>query len=99
MIISLFIGASSAVVAWSFVCILCEPGEILGRFPVWLEGLGRSNIFFKILTCERCLAGQLAFWIYPAYTLDGYNLWGHIFAASLSVLLAYFITLLSNKLE
>jgi hypothetical protein len=99
MITSIYIGITAAVISWSFVCLLCDTGEIFGRFPVWLEGLGRSNVFFKILTCERCLAGQLALWVYPAYTLQCYNLWGHIFAANLAVLIAAFITFIFNKLE
>jgi len=98
MIEVIFLGVGAAVIGWVFVCILCEPGEIFGAFPVWLEKYA-PKFFFNLLTCEKCTAGQLAFWSYLAYFYDNYDLFGHLFASSLAIFTAYFITLIYYKLS
>lgn len=99
MSIAFFIGFGCAVMAWTFVCILCEPGEIFGKLPVMLEKAGKKSIVFQVLTCEKCLSGQLALWMYPAHQFHQYDVFNHLFVTCFAILCAYFVTLLANKLE
>ena len=99
MLSALFVGLASAVIAWVFVCILCEPGEVFGRFPVWLEKKAGKSFIFDLLTCEKCTAGQLALCTYPFYIWPSYNAYFHILTISIAILTANFITLISNKIE
>lgn len=72
-LIDLFFSFQLAVLAYVFTCVLIEPDNILEFYGDFLES--RKTKLGKYLAkpfglCEKCLAGQLATWIYAIY---GYN--------------------------
>ena len=79
---------------------LQEPGEILGFIPNWLPD---GSIFKKLITCSKCVAGQLAFWallLNGVYNLEG--LWYFLYSTTiiiLSIFFAMIITLIIDRLE
>lgn len=69
----LFFSFQIAVLAYVFTCILIEPDNILERYGDFLES--RKTKLGKYLAkpfglCEKCLAGQLATWIYAILGYD-----------------------------
>jgi len=58
-----------AVFAWTISNILMSPGMILWRYAEWLE---RIPVWLSkpLGLCEKCMAGQIAFWYYVATSCD-----------------------------
>lgn len=72
-----------AITAFVYSYLLTQPGEFFGKaygFFNWLfmtdkriqKGKGIHPIFKMIMYCEKCVAGQLATWIFLSYTFDYY---------------------------
>ena len=80
-IIGLYLLASLliAVTAFVYSYVLTQPGEFFGKIYGKLdilfktdarvsEGKGVHPLFKMIMWCEKCVAGQMAFWIFLACT-------------------------------
>lgn len=75
-------GILFGILGWVHVMILAQDGMIFGwiwrpRFPIWLSKITRS--------CEYCVAGQIALWLWPARTYMDYNVVDHILVIGLSI--------------
>lgn len=79
---------------------LQEPEEILDFVPRWLPD---GSIAKKLLTCGKCLAGQIAFWVmlgvgivqqmpFPYWVFS-------LVTVFLSIFFALVLTLVLNKIE
>lgn len=77
-----FVIACTAVV---YACVITEPGELLAFWKKFLDeklnaqkraclGLGPHPVFKVLVGCEKCISGQMAFWIFLAYNYHGYML-------------------------
>ena len=76
-----FVIACTAVV---YTCILTEPGEIFASWKRFLDsklntpkracnGLGMHPLYKVLVYCEKCIAGQMALWIFLIYNFDYYQ--------------------------
>jgi hypothetical protein len=89
-----------AIVAYVYSDVLTEPGmvfnglyQLLNRLPEWL--------FKPLIGCYKCVAGQMALWIYLFFCLTTphsiemvlYSIGNHIFFVSLTI----FFTWMINK--
>lgn len=78
-----------AVFAYTWTALLTQPGDIFERLPALVS---RWPILLKVLfQCERCFAGQLALWSYPALFLDSYSWQIHFVVIIFSIFLAHTI--------
>lgn len=100
-----------AITAFVYSYVLVQPGEIFAKIFLKLDlffksderraqGLGVHWLFKMIMWCEKCVAGQLALWIYliccwPWY-LQGYFIM--IIPHFLFVGLTIFLTLVIKKI-
>ncbi len=76
--------------AYVYAVVLQMPGEILSFMhrvasvmPVWAHK--------PLITCQKCVAGQLALWLFPIM-FDGYNAIIHVFQVTTSIFFAVVIT-------
>lgn len=79
---------------------LQEPEEILDFVPRWLPD---GSVIKKLLTCGKCLSGQIAFWVmlgvgivqqmpFPYWVFS-------LVTVFLSIFFALVLTLVLNKIE
>jgi hypothetical protein len=78
-----------AVFSWVYVHILTDEGMILSWWYKLLSRINNPYILKPILTCEYCVAGQIALWGY--FFLGNYNFIQHIIFISLTILLVHII--------
>lgn len=104
-----------AVVAYVYCCILPAPNMILYRWFVFLHNKAAASVrynrhkaahdvwWFKILIgCEKCFAGQVAFWLYAymCWQAGGYSIGlaaYHVFFICMSILLTVAIRKLVER--
>lgn len=99
-----------AITAFVYSYVLVQPGEIFAKLFLKLDlffnsdkracqGKGPHPLFKMIMRCEKCVAGQMAMWIYLAYNWHQYlqknfiTLIPHILFIGLSI----FLTLVIKK--
>ena len=51
-----------SIIAFTYSVILTEPHQILNGVYEWLEKRLPEWLFFPIIGCEKCVAGQMALW-------------------------------------
>ncbi len=98
-----------AVAAFVYTNILTEPEMLFNGLYNYLDGkfIGKWRFIFKILIhCEKCLSGQLAFWI---YLWVNYNFYlsseflsiglNHIFFVSFAILIATILNIIYKKTQ
>jgi hypothetical protein len=78
--------------------VLMQYGNILFFYTLFLEKLP-EYIAKPLGQCEKCFAGQLAFWYYIAKYFHKYNAINHIFFVSFSIFLTWYISLKMRNLE
>lgn len=100
-----------AITAFVYSYILVQPGEFFSKLFLILdkffetdkraaEGLPPHPLFKMIMRCEKCVAGQMAFWIYLVYCLPYYLecqfdlIISHILFVGLSI----FLTLITKNI-
>lgn len=111
MIATIFI----SITAFTYSYILTQPNEIFGRLRIVLEQWfkhdqrlvahkGPHPIYKMIMWCEKCVSGQLSFWIYLAWHYDQYlhgnilyNAIEHIFFTATTIFLTTIIKSLYIK--
>lgn len=87
-----------AIGAFTFVCILQQPGEIFAWYPKLIAGLP-DYIGKPMGLCEKCVSGQAAFWLFPFWVSDGsYDPVMHILFTLLTIFQTAIVTLLYRKL-
>jgi len=86
-----------ACFAFVWVAVLVQPGNIFSwlpplfkKFPEWFR-----HVAFN---CEKCLAGQLSFWIPLFLGYKSYDLFSHIYVVFLAIMFAAFIGRIYDKL-
>lgn len=77
-----------AVTGYVFVFFLTQPGDILGKWHEFVVKHFPEYLQKPLATCEYCVTGQLALWIYPFYFIN-YFILDHIFFICLSILLVH----------
>lgn len=81
ILFALFIACTAVI----YTCELTEPGEIFGFWKRWLDeklntpersckGLDYHPLYKVLAHCEKCISGQLSFWIFLAYNYNHYYL-------------------------
>lgn len=103
----LLIAVKCAVIAWVYVKILARPGNILGwwarllnnylvkeKFTPYYERK-EHWILKPVLTCELCVAGQIALWSYLFPVL--WTILDAVFAICLTITIAKTISVLFKK--
>jgi hypothetical protein len=74
-----------AVLAFVYSNLLMQPDAMLNGFYNRMDvrfktderkqnGKGRHWLFMITVHCEKCIAGQLAFWLFPFFNYIGYIL-------------------------
>lgn len=98
-----------AISAFVYTNILTEPEMLFNSLYNYLDVIftGKYRFVFKILIhCEKCLSGQLAFWI---YLWVNYNFYlsnnflsaglNHIFFISFTILIATILNIIYKKTQ
>ena len=91
----LYIAAQIALVAWTVRNILMAPGMILRPYFNWLDSLVsryKDWIAKPLGYCDKCLAGQLAFWGFILLHLADYSpvlMFRHATFVCLTVFIVY----------
>lgn len=119
-IMDILYGVQYGIIGYVYVCILTQPGEVLGGWREWLEW--QHFVYFNkkaieldkdatdyvsqkkwilkpILTCEKCVAGQIAFWLYPIASKATYSLSGHLAAICTAILIAQTLPFVWKKIK
>lgn len=109
-------GILIGITAFVYSQILTQPGEIFAGLYRRLDnffntdersckGLGLHPVFKMIMACEKCVAGQMAFWFYIAFNYKEYltgdllNLIPHILLIGISIFTAITIKIIYTKYE
>lgn len=92
------LGLFFGLLGYSWIHYLTNPREILAGFWGWVlsRKVFSGKAAAKVLTCEKCLAGQFALWFTPLFWLGitPYSVRGHF----VSIVVAIFIAGTLNKL-
>jgi hypothetical protein len=90
-----------ATTAFIYAVVLQLPGEVFG----WLPNIYRklpSWIRKPFFECQKCIAGQAGFWLFPFWTIKkigiNYDFVFHIFATTTPIFLAILITVFIDRL-
>lgn len=95
-----------ALVAYVYAEMLTEPGMILNWLHAYLSRL--PDIIFKpLIGCYKCVAGQMAFWVYPLFvgytgtSIQSYfeRLGNHLFFVSLTIFTSWIISKAADRLN
>lgn len=73
----IYISLQIALTAWTIRNILMAPGEVLRPYFNYLDRLvvnGKERIAKPLGYCDKCLAGQMAFWGYFLMNLNCYSI-------------------------
>jgi hypothetical protein len=85
------IGAAGFV----FAVPLQMPGEILSFVPTIAKHVPRW-IAKPLITCQKCIAGQLSFWLFPFWICEQFSIeydpFFHFFQVTTSIFFAVVIT-------
>lgn len=104
----IWIALSYAVVGFTWINFMVLPGGIFdGLPPLFQDKCGDSRIpnklFHVLFLCEKCFAGQLAFWTYyplaVPYQNIRYDMLDHFLVIILSIFFAGFINRLYLRLS
>lgn len=75
-----------SVTAYTWTALLTQPGDIFERLP---SLVANHPLLLKVLfQCERCFAGQLSLWLYPALFWNTYAWQVHFVVVIFSIFLA-----------
>lgn len=99
-----------AVAAFVYSYMLTRPNAMLNWLYNWayvfFKTDERSNqgkpyhwAFMLLIHCEKCIAGQVAAWLYLFGNWSNYNFLQHIFFTAFTILLAGLIKNLYTKTE
>ncbi len=89
-----------AIVSFVYSALLTEPNMILNKFYVALsmrfgylapQEKQKLWLFYPIIHCSKCVAGQVALWYYIAGRYDQYNAWDHIVFVAGAILLTHIL--------
>lgn len=81
----------AAVTGYTFTALLLSPGELLDFLPALVHRLTKSDRVLQVLQCEKCFAGQLAFWLYPLIFWTEYDWQHHFMVVIFSIFTAHVI--------
>lgn len=106
LIASITISVCSVV----WIRYLLDPDGLFSFFPSWLECIlnalkfpnhHQERIEWVLTECEKCFAGQVAFWTYLIMGLSGYNylLVQHIVLVAFSIFGAALINAMMDNIE
>ena len=87
----IFFAFQLAVLAYVISCVLMSQGNILEPWLdmlLWVERRGKFGAWIAkpLGLCEKCLAGQLAFWIWIHYNYGRYEVITHITFVAFTIL-------------
>jgi len=106
-IISIIIGISAAMIAVTINVIL--PNEKIANW--WhrigqksgikvVQGVEVERWFFRpIWGCEKCFAGQIAFWVFIYMQRHNYNLFFHLVSVCIAIMAAVIFSYHINKIK
>lgn len=87
----------SSIVAFVYAGILVQPGELLDWVPIVAIKITSNKKLHKVMfACEKCVAGQLAFWTYLLNS--DYNIFDHIYTTFLSIFITAFLIKLWQRI-
>jgi hypothetical protein len=84
-----------ALVAFVYAEILTAPGMLLNSWYNYVARNAPDFLFKPLAGCIKCVAGQLALWVYMVNYWHSYSIQAHVFY----ICFAIFITLLLNKIH
>lgn len=105
------LGFLIGLLAFVYTYLLTEPNAIFHGLYMWLykffktqeredEGRPIHPLFMVLIHCEKCFAGQSAFWIYVFSNFYNYNFLQHIFFTAYAIFIAAIIkALYTNKIN
>ena len=79
-----------SIIAFTYSVILTEPGMLLERIAARLSYYLPSWLFYPLIGCEKCVAGQMALW-YCAFFESQLKFSEYIFVVMFSIFIATFI--------
>ena len=94
-----------AIFAFTYSYLLTEEKQIFNGLYNWLESIltdanGKTHWLFNVLIgCEKCVAGQIALWIYFSQNIFGYildpfqTILNHLFFVAFTI---FFTALIKN---
>ena len=101
-------GILIGIFAYVYACILTDEEQLLNGVYNWLEYklidplTGKKHWVFNILIgCEKCIAGQIALWLFLYKNIHGYILYPfdtflkHIFFITFTI----FVTVMIKKIH
>jgi|SRR6056297_4277900 len=98
MIDQLYISLHAALIGICWVYILTEDSGIFSWWPAVVHKVSGHPMVFKIAyQCEKCIAGQVAFWW--AFFYFSYDLWMAVCCSLYAMLIAYVTGLLLQKID
>lgn len=93
-----------AACAFSYSVLLTDPGQMLNGIykfldqKVFIKNWMKKWLFKPIMSCERCVSGQWAFWLYFYFKTE-YSIVQHLFFTLLTILFVTFIGLIYKILD
>lgn len=95
-ILDIFIAVFSITWCW----ILTADEMIFERLYLWLEKkIKVSWIFYPLIGCPKCNAGQVSFWLYLYLLWNDYNAITHILNVTMSIFIAWLLMKIYFKIE
>jgi hypothetical protein len=96
------LGLLIAVLAVVYTNLLTDTNMIFNSAYNWLyrffktdqrahQGKGYHPLFMILIHCEKCFAGQVAFWLFVYLNHDQYNFLIHLFFVAFTILSAYIL--------
>jgi hypothetical protein len=82
----LFLSFPIAVIALVYSCILTDGGMILSKIHGYCVTHLSPSIHKPMLTCDKCVSGQLALWLFIYLVKCDYNFFMHVYFIMQSIL-------------
>jgi hypothetical protein len=81
------------IIAFVYSYVLTRPYMILGDAYGWMEERLPQWLFFPLIGCEKCVAGQMALWyyIYYSFAINSYSPLQHIYFICITIFIIPFI--------
>lgn len=70
---AIVLGASAPFAGRALYLMISTPSHLLGFLPLWVEDeLGANHPIYKLITCQDCLSGWAALFMWPFLTFNFY---------------------------
>lgn len=99
---TIFLSAKIAVIAYVYSAVLTRHDMLLGKVFGYATQMAAEYpatewLLKPLLICPRCVAGQMALWVYPVLHCNTFSVFDFLFCISLSILFVQLLLKLPNE--